>query len=292
MGKLKHIYETRYKLLMGITLFLVILSLVQIVAQYALTGDFVHKGISLKGGSTITVEKVSLTWSELEGFLRQKFPQADITVRTLSSAAGETIGLAIDSEFQESEQIGSLQAALKEKMPESKYSVEVVGSSLGESFFRQTFLALGVAFVLMGIVVLLFFRSIAPSMAVILAAFSDITITMAIFNLSGERLSTAGVAAFLMLVGYSVDSDVLLTSRVLKRSDGTVMERVYGAVKTGLTMTGTTIAAVLVAFLFVKSDVIKQIMFILLIGLIVDIFMTWIQNVALLRMYMEKKGRS
>ena len=69
----------------------------------------------------------------------------------------------------------------------------------------------------MGLVVFIYFRTLVPSLAVILAAFSDIVVTLAIFNLTGEKLSTAGVAAFLMLIGYSVDTDILLNTRVLKK---------------------------------------------------------------------------
>jgi preprotein translocase subunit SecF len=124
---------------------------------------------------------------------------------------------------------------------------------------------------------------------VISCAFSDIIITLAIFNMTGIKLSMGGVAAFLMLIGYSIDTDILLTSRVFKRKEGLVMERIYSAIKTGLTMLNTTIIAVLVALIFVKSDVIRQIMLIIFIGLLVDMIMTWIQNVGLIRLYLEKK---
>ena len=156
---------------------------------------------------------------------------------------------------------------------------------------RYPILILIVAFILMGITVIIYFRMLVPSLAVILAGFSDIIVTLAIFNVTGMKLSTAGVAAFLMLIGYSVDTDILLTSRVLKQHHGTVMERIYGAIKTGLTMTTTTLVAVAVALIFVKSDTIKQIMLIIFIGVLVDIIMTWIQNVAILRMYIERKHR-
>ena len=102
-------------------------------------------------------------------------------------------------------------------------------------------------------------------------------------------MSTAGIVAFLMLIGYSVDTDILLSTKVLKRKEGTVMDRIYGAMRTGLTMTLTTIAAIIVASIFTQSEIIRQIMIILLIGLSVDIINTWIQNVGLLRLYLEKK---
>ena len=141
----------------------------------------------------------------------------------------------------------------------------------------------------MGLVVFLYFRTFVPSIAVILAAFSDIIVTLAIANLLNFRLSSAGIAAFLMLIGYSVDTDILLSTRVLKRREGTVMDRVFGAAKTGLTMAITTLVAVIVALIFTQSEVIRQIMSILLIGLSVDLINTWIQNVGLLRLYVERK---
>ena len=288
-----HWYEHKYKVVMLIPFILVLLALIQIGVQYSMTGDFVHKGITLKGGSTITIsvpEGVALT--QLESSLRSQFPTQDVTVRTITST-GRVIGFAIDSDAQKTEDINALVATLKKEasIKDGEYSVEIVGSSLGESFFKQTAMALLVAFLLMGIVVILYFRLMIPSLAVILAAFSDITVTLAIFNLTGVKLSTAGVAAFLMLVGFSVDTDVLLTTRVLKRKDGTVMDRVYGSVRTGLTMTTTVLAAVFVTLIFVNSDVIKQIMLILFIGLCVDMIMTWIQNVGILRIYLEKKKK-
>lgn len=287
---IKHWYEKKYKLLTLFSFLIVVLAFVQISVQYATTGDFVHRGISLKGGSTITIPALQgTTITDLEHFLQQEYPRQEIALRSLSSVGG-MVGLAIDTPFETSEDIDMFITVLSKKIPlqEGRYSIEIVGTSLGESFFRQTLFALLVAFLLMGIVVLLYFRLLIPSVAVILAAVSDITVTLAIFNLTGMPLNTAGIAAFLMLVGFSVDTDVLLTTRVLKRQDGPLMERIYGAVKTGTTMTTTTLAAVIVTMIFTSSDVIRQIMLILCIGLLVDMIMTWIQNVGLLRLYLER----
>ncbi len=292
LEKIKHIYETKYKLLLLIPILLVVFALVQIAVQYSITGDFVHRGVSLKGGSTITITKVEgLDVPGLESELKNKFPAADVSVRTISSA-GTLIAVSVDSDLQGSD-VTSLANIIQQKTGVSShdYSVEIIGSSLGDAFFTQTIHALLVAFLLMGIVVFIYFRVLIPSLAVIAAAFSDIVVTLAIFNLTGIRLSTAGVAAFLMLIGYSVDTDMVLTTRVLKRTEGTLMDRIYSAIKTGSVMISATLAAVVITLIFVQSDVIKQIMIILLIGLMVDYIMTWIQNVALLRLYMERKGR-
>jgi preprotein translocase subunit SecF len=112
---------------------------------------------------------------------------------------------------------------------------------------------------------------------------------MAMFNLFNLRLTTAGIAAFLMLIGYSIDTDILLTTRVLKRKEGTISERIASAVPTGMTMTFASLAAVLVAFYATESELMKQIMFILGWGLVADLVFTWLFNAALLRMYAEKR---
>jgi len=253
--KLQVIYEKQYKKLLIIPFLLLLLAFVQIGVQTAVTGDFVHKGISLKGGSTVTiVETAGINIVDLQAHLGSKFPSAELSVRTLSSA-GSTVGIAIDSDAQSQEELDVLTQEITSAtgLSKSDLSIETIGSSLGDSFFKQTLIALVIAFLLMGIVVFIYFKSPAPSLAVILAAVSDIVVTLAIFNMTGFKLSTAGIAAFLMLIGYSVDTDILLSTRVLKRKEGTVMHRVYGAMKTGLTMSATTLTVTLIALIFVQN---------------------------------------
>ena len=55
-------------------------------------------------------------------------------------------------------------------------------------------------------------------------------------------------------------------------------------------MLSCTIGAVVVSLALFPSETIRQIMTIILIGLLVDVIMTWIQNVSLLKWYADKKG--
>jgi preprotein translocase subunit SecF len=78
---------------------------------------------------------------------------------------------------------------------------------------------------------------------------------------------------------------------VLKRKEGTVKERIGNAARTGLTMSLTSLAAVLAAYFFSSSDTIQQIMLVISIGLIFDIIYTWLQNATILRLYLERKHK-
>ncbi len=284
------IYDKHYKKLLIIPFVLLFLAIIAIANQIVQTGDFVNKGVSIAGGLTITIQGKTTNTVELQAFLKEKFPEADITVRDLKTA-GQKTGIIIDASGVESDElINTLEEKLG-KLEKQDYTIEEIGSALGQSFFKQALTAVLIAFIFMAIVVFLYFKTLVPSAAVILAAFSDIIITLAIFNLLGLKLSTAGIAAFLMLIGYSVDTDILLSTRVLKRKQGTVFERVCSAAKTGLLMSATTLSALIIALIFAQSEVLKQIMIILLIGLLVDLISTWFQNAGILRWYLEKRHK-
>ncbi len=294
-AKLKRFYDRQYKKLFIIPFVLLFLAIVVIGFSFYTTGEFIKRDVSLKGGVTLTINvENGIDIEDLENSLKQDFPGNDVDVRSLSQF-GRFVGFIVEADLEQ-EEVAKLLEKVQQRtnlqLSDRDFTVEIVGSSLGASFFREIIVALLIAFVFMGLVVFLYFRTFIPSLAVILAAFSDIVITLGIANLLNFKLSSAGIAAFLMLIGYSVDTDILLSTRVLKRRDGTVMERVFGAAKTGLTMTGTTIAVVITALIFTQSEVIRQIMSILLIGLLVDLINTWIQNVGLLRMYLERKEKA
>jgi len=292
---LKGIYVHKYKTLLLIPFIILLLAFVQIGVQTANTGSFLHKGVSLKGGITVTLASegaVAAEVGQLLNTLSSNFPEVDFGVKKLK-ISGEDAGIIVEADIMEDEQeklesfLRLLEAELSTERAD--FTIEIMGSSLGASFFRETFTAVLIAFLFMGIVVFIYFRTFVPSIAVILAAFSDIVITLAITNILGIKLSTAGIAAFLMLIGYSVDTDILLSTHILKKREGSVDQRIFTAMKTGLFMTITTLSAVTVALIVSESEVITQIMTILLIGLLVDVMNTWIQNVGILKLYLERK---
>lgn len=131
----------------------------------------------------------------------------------------------------------------------------------------------------------------APSIAVLISAFADILFTIVVVNLLGMKISSGGIVAFLMLIGYSVGTDVLLTSRVLRRRGESVNAACIGALKTGIPMTLTGISAILIGLLFVYrfETVLNQIFLIILIGLAWDLFNTWFTNVLIIKWYAEAR---
>jgi preprotein translocase subunit SecF len=285
------IYDVHYRKLLFIPIVLLLLAFAQIGYQVASTGSFINKGVTLRGGTTVTIPvDKEFNTDEISEFLSAMGVESE--VRMLRSA-GAPNAIVVETTLAERADIDAVEAALAQKtgIPANTFRVDTMGASLGESFFKEIMIAMLVAFIFMSIVVFLYFRTLVPSAAVILAAFSDIVMTLAVVNLLGIKVSSAGIAAFLMLIGYSVDTDILLTTRLLKRKEGTVFERTIDAAKTGITMTLTTMAAATAIMIFSTSEVITQIAAIIFIGIIFDNLNTWIQNVGILRIYMEKHGK-
>ena len=186
-----------------------------------------------------------------------------------------------------------------EKTIEEKFSVSEiksqtreVGASLGKAFWDSSILVMIVAAILVIIVIFAFFRELVPSLAIIASAILDVVCALAAMAIFSIPLSLSSIPALLMLVGYSVDTDIMLTTRLLKRKEGELKERSYEAMKTGLTMTLTTMAALSVmitlSFMY-QIVVIFDLTVVLFFGLVADIISTWLMNAPILLVYAESK---
>lgn len=268
------------KEMMIIPLIVLVIALIILGITMAQTGMPVKPGIDFAGGTAVT-----LFTADSKDTIQTYFKDYPITEVGEGVGGGKylTFGPLDDIRFR------ALSALILERYPDAK--IDQIGESFGKSLQEQAVIALILSFLGMSLVVFLAFRTFIPSLAVIIAAFSDIVIAAALMNLTGIPLTLGTVAALLMLIGYSVDSDILLTNRVLKRQ-GNLRDKMAGAFTTGIIMTSTAIAAV--AAMWIVSAVgqvqmINEISAVILFGLFADIFNTWVFNAGLLRWYVEGK---
>jgi preprotein translocase subunit SecF len=179
---------------------------------------------------------------------------------------------------------------LKQQAEDAGYTVETVSersASFAGDSQRQALIGLLVAFAGMAVLVFLMFRTFVPSIAVVASAFSDIVIPLALMRLFGIELSLGTVAALLMLIGYSVDSDLLLNNHVIRRR-GDFYNSTFRAMRTGVTMTITSIAAMVVMAIVATVlgiPLLPKIGVVLVFGLTADLMNTYLLNVSLLRYY-------
>lgn len=238
--------------------------------------------IDLKGGTQIVIETPSpVDIKSIENILAEFRPN----IRQTSGITGYSLIIELDSSVNTT--------SVNEKLRNSgysfeKYSEQTVGPTLSASFFQQAQVALLFAFIFMAVVIFIIFRTPLPSFYMVVVAVADILEAFVFSQIFGIKLSLATIAALLLILGYSVDSNILLTTRVLK-GEGEPKNKINDAMKTGLTMTITTISAVCVLYFATTSSVIQQIASVLLIGLLFDIPNTYLFNAPLLRWFVERK---
>ena len=289
--KFEKFYDKNYKILLIIPLTLLIFSFIYMGFFYSNTGEFIHRDFSLTGGTSITIiGKVNA--EDLKQSLAGKLNEINVR-ETYDIVTREQTALIVETKTDLDEAKKVIEDYLGYTLNKENSSFEFISSTLGESFYKQLLITLFFAFFFMALVVFFIFRSFVPSAAVILSAFADIFMTLTLVNILGIKMSSGGIVAFLMLIGYSVDTDILLTNRILKRSDGTLNERIFGAFKTGMTMTLTSLLAIIFALIvsISFSSLLTQIFTVLAIGLGFDILNTWITNVSLLKWYVEKNEK-
>jgi preprotein translocase subunit SecF len=269
------------KQMMVIPLIVLILSLAVLGYNMATTGTLLTPGMDFSGGTAVT-----LFTADSPDMLRETFSGYPLISVDGGINDGKYLkfGPMDDAGFQ------SLAALITERYPDAK--IDQIGASFGKTLQGQASIALLISFIGMAIVVFVAFRALIPAGAVVFCALTDIIMTAAVMTLVGIELSLPTTAALLMLIGYSVDSDILLTMRVLKRQ-GRLSEKLSGAFRTGIIMTTTTLAAIAAMWVVAavgQITVIRDIASVLIIGLSLDMMNTWLTNAGIIKWYMQKGG--
>ena len=285
-------HDKNYKLLLIIPLAILVFGFVYMGIFYSQNHDLIYKDISLTGGTSVTINDGTINPTNLKNAIAGKLEDANI--REISDLISQKqIAVIVETKSDEQQTRTVLENYLGYKLDGENSSFEFTGSTLSQNFYKQLLIALLIAFFLMSVVVFLQFKNFIPSIAVIFSAFADIFMTLVVVNLLGMKVSSAGIVAFLMLIGYSIDTDILLTTRTIKRKVGTLNRRILESFKTGITMTLTSLFAVLAALLIVGSfsSILSQIFTIMVIGLSFDILNTWLTNVSIIKWYISKKKK-
>jgi preprotein translocase subunit SecF len=272
--------------LLAFPLAVLAVSLVILLFSFVNSGSPVILGMEFQGGTQISVET-----TDSPAVLEEMYSSYPITdARQTGSRVIMQFGI------MDNEQQRQLEEDVMGRY--SNVQIQQVGPVYGQELQVQALQALIISFIGMAIVVFFIFRTLIPSGAVILSAFSDIMIAAAFMRVAGIELSLGTLAALLMLIGYSVDSDILLTNRVIKRR-GLVEEKVSRAMHTGITMTTTTLAALAVMYIvstfaylvipsFTQIPLLSHISIVLIAGLLADMMNTWLLNTGILRWYVMK----
>lgn len=263
------------------------------------SGEIFEKGIEFSSGTEVQArlnEEPDILKVE-SAFANAGYPEADATIGD-PTADNPLILVKLKQELEGKQQAGEIISSAGYTMVggSSEIQLTTFSSSVSQSFFTQAMIAILLAFTTMSIVIFGAFKDITPSIAVVFAAAGDIFIALAAMHLLGIPLTLGTIAALLMLIGYSVDTDIVLSSRVLRRNRGHLKERIWSSVKTGVTMSSGGIAAFSILFVVSRiligaPSIMTEIASVMIIGLLADIPLTWFGNAYILKKYVEEEWK-
>lgn len=230
--------------------------------------------------------------AQLEAMAGEMFSMAGKSRHDYPIAGTNDLDRAFVSAYQEvySDYEESISGPIERHVDYESISIQTVSPLLSTHFIEKALNVVLFSAVLSIAFVFLFFRSVVPSIAVILGAVCDVIMALGAMSLFGIPFTISSFAALLMLVGFSLDTDILLTMRMLKRA-GDPRDKAHDAMKTGLTMSVMGIVAFLSLFILAQLTHIPtyyQISAVALAGLVGDMFATWGINAVLLLWHVER----
>ncbi|MBC8214020.1 MAG: protein translocase subunit SecF [Candidatus Marinimicrobia bacterium] len=156
--------------------------------------------------------------------------------------------------------------------------VEVVGPKIGKELRSDALYAIVVALLL--ILIYIAFRfDFYYAIGSVAALIHDILITLGIFSLLGMEINLAIVAAFLTIVGYSLNDTIVVFDRIRENIKRHAKEKLEQIVNISLNetlsrtiVTSFTTLAVVVFLYFIGGEVIKLFAFALIVGVFVGTY--------------------
>jgi len=182
----------------------------------------------------------------------------------------------------EQEIVNHLYQNMNEKVPEDKnnfiLSIDTVSPKIGSELSGKALWS-----IISALGLILFYISIRFefkfAIGAILALVHDVIITLGIFSVTGYEITLGTVAAFLTIVGYSLNDTIVILDRIREnmKSSGTVFfeSTINKSINQSLSrtlITSLTTLVVIIVLIYAGGEIIRPFAFTMLVGVIIGTY--------------------
>ena len=182
----------------------------------------------------------------------------------------------------EQEIVNHLYQNMNEKVPEDKnnfiLSIDTVSPKIGSELSGKALWS-----IISALGLILFYISIRFefkfALGAILALVHDVIITLGIFSFTGYEITLGTVAAFLTIVGYSLNDTIVILDRIREnmKSSGTVLfeSTINKSINQSLSrtlITSFTTLLVIIVLIYAGGEIIRPFAFTMLVGVIIGTY--------------------
>jgi len=237
-----------------------------------------HYSIDFEGGTEIQVLFTEATGVEAVREALSGIGYGDAAIRGFG--ADNEFLIHVKTSTESEEQVNTIREALA-SIHGDKYEIrrlETVGPKIGKELRGDMISAVLIA--MAGIVIYISIRfQFMYAIGALVALVHDILITLGLFSLLNLEISLSVLAAFLFIVGYSLNDTIVVFDRVRenvkeKRHDSfmSVLNMSLNQTLNRTVITSLTTLTVVLILLFFGGEVIKPFAFALTVGLIVGTY--------------------
>ncbi len=273
--------ETHFDFMGKIKMALVISGLMILVGMgsVVMSGGLKY-GIDFSGGTLIQLQfKTAPDIDEIRDGLKS-VGLGESTIQEFGSK--RDILIRVQRSEEKLEAVGSkVRNSLGEKFNKEDITVarvEMVGPKVGRDLREKAFLS--IVYAIIGIVIYISWRfELQYAIAAIIALIHDVLVTMGAFSIFDKEFTLVIVAAFLTIIGYSLNDTIVVFDRIRenlrRKGKNTLVDIINASINQTLSRTlltsGTTLLVVISLFLF-GGEIIHDFSFALLVGIIVGTY--------------------
>jgi preprotein translocase subunit SecF len=237
-------------------------------------------GIDFAGGTLVQLKFESPPAIESIRSGLKEIGLADSTIQEFGSP--DTILIRVERSEGKLEEMG---ARIKESLEQTRgfagitvERVEMVGPKVGKDLRQKALLSM--VYAIIGIVIYISWRfEFQYAIAAIIALMHDVLITMGAFSVLDKEFTLVLVAAFLTIIGYSLNDTIVIFDRIRENTRRKSKEPLSDIINTSINQTlsrtlltsGTTLLVVAALF-FLGGEIIHDFSFALLIGVVIGTY--------------------
>ena len=249
------------------------------IASIAVQGGLKY-GIDFEGGTLVQLKFPEAPAIDSIRSVLKELKFEDSTIQEFGSP--DTILIRVERADGELQEMGShIKSALEEKKGFTGIiieRVEMVGPKVGKDLRMKALLS--ILYAIIGIVIYISWRfELQYAIAAIIALLHDVLITMGAFSMLDKEFTLVIVAAFLTIIGYSLNDTIVVFDRIRENTRRKSKESLIDIINTSINQTlsrtlltsGTTLLVV-VALFFLGGEIIHDFSFALLVGVVVGTY--------------------
>ena len=277
--------ENNYKkfLLISILLFAIFTGI--ILFNYFKYGYIINKSITISGGYvTLINNNYNLTNTEIQNILNRM----NITDYVLYSTSN-IIYIASRDQINGTLLISLLNQYYNISIQPSDISIQQYSSLIGDLIFNQFLFFVILAMIFAAFVIFIAFRVSNTTLNIISTILFDIIGLLAILSITKYPIGANGFIAMLMILGFAIDNNVVLSTNMIKEKDKPFIERVKMSFRVGMLMEIIALYTLLLLYFIVPDPSVNEFAFVLSTATILDLIYYLIGNIPLYKYFEAKK---